>query len=101
MRPGHKSVWFALAGIAIVCTACSKPKGIGLQRPSPRSTSHGVGTPAVPRPRHTLVVVFENHPYDALIGNSHAPVINTLARDGPLFTSSYAVTHPVEPHYHP
>jgi len=55
--------------------------------------------PAVPRPRHTVVVVLENHPYGAIIGAPEARYINSLARNGALFTASYAVGHPSEPNY--
>jgi hypothetical protein len=92
--------WFVPAGIAIAaCAGCSTPSGIGVQptsHPSPGSTASG---PAVPRPSHTVLVMFENHPYDDVIGSRQAPYINTLAREGALFTSSYAVTHPSEPNY--
>lgn len=41
----------------------------------------------------------ENHSYGDVIGSSAAPFINMLARDGALFTRSYAITHPSEPNY--
>jgi len=41
----------------------------------------------------------ENHSYADIVGNPAAPFINSLARRGALFTSSYAVTHPSEPNY--
>jgi acid phosphatase len=53
----------------------------------------------VPEPAHTVVVVLENHSYTDIVGNPAAPFINSLARRGALFTSSYAVTHPSEPNY--
>jgi len=92
-------VWFVPAFIAIACAGCSTPSGIGVQRSSPASPGPTASSPAVPRPRHTVLVMFENHPYDEVIGSSQAPFINTLAREGALFTSSYAVTHPSEPNY--
>jgi phosphatidylinositol-3-phosphatase len=54
---------------------------------------------AVPRARHIVVVVMENHGFGEVIGNHQAPFINSLARAGALLTSSYAVTHPSEPNY--
>jgi hypothetical protein len=59
-------------GAALALTAChsaSAPGGIGPEPPS------GTG-PAVPRPRHTVVVVFENQPDDAIIGASAASYLN-------------------------
>jgi acid phosphatase len=41
----------------------------------------------------------ENHSYSDIIGNPVAPYINSLARQGALFTSSRAITHPSEPNY--
>ena len=42
----------------------------------------------------------ENHSYADIIGNtSNAPYMNTLAGQGALMTTSFAVTHPSEPNY--
>jgi acid phosphatase len=46
-----------------------------------------------------VVVVMENHGLDQVLGNSNAPYISQLARDGTLFTDSTAITHPSEPNY--
>lgn len=60
-------------------------------------------TPAastVPTPAHVVVVMEENHSYNDIIGNtSQAPYMNSLASQGALLTSSFAVTHPSEPNY--
>src|SRR6266550_279019 len=53
----------------------------------------------VPQFDHIVVVVEENHPYSAIIGNSSAPFINKLASQGALFKSSFAITHPSQPNY--
>ncbi|MEV4740266.1 alkaline phosphatase family protein [Streptomyces sp. NPDC049555] len=55
---------------------------------------------AVPTPDHVVVVVFENHAYDQVIGSSSAPYINALAKDGANLTASYAETHPSQPNYY-
>jgi phosphatidylinositol-3-phosphatase len=100
MRRDNWLVWLVPAGIAIAaCAGRGTPQGIGVQRTSHASPSSTASSPAVPRPSHTVVVMFENHPYDEVIGSAQAPYINTLAREGALFTSSYAVTHPSEPNY--
>ncbi len=103
--PADRRALLALIGIAaLVLTGCasgSAPAGIGMQRragPAARAPG-GQGTAAVPRPRHVVVVMFENHPYSSIIGSSQAPYLNALAREGALFTRSYAVTHPSEPNY--
>lgn len=57
------------------------------------------GAPKVAAPAHIVVVVMENLAYGQVIGRGDAPYINSLARQGALFTASYAVTHPSEPNY--
>lgn len=59
----------------------------------------GGGMTSVPRPKHVVLVVFENERASQIIGNPDAPYINTLARSGASFTQSYAVTHPSQPNY--
>jgi acid phosphatase len=41
----------------------------------------------------------ENHSYSQIIGSSSAPYINSLAKQGALFTNSHAISHPSEPNY--
>ncbi|MGC0416052.1 alkaline phosphatase family protein [Embleya sp. AB8] len=56
-------------------------------------------TAAVPTPDHVVVVIFENHAYGQVIGNSSAPYINSLKSGGANLTQSYAETHPSQPNY--
>ena len=80
------------------CSAGTTPSGIGVEH----SRTAGVlpsARAAVPRPRHVVVVVMENHSYGEIIGNPEAGFIGALARAGALMTGSYAVTHPSEPNY--
>jgi acid phosphatase len=108
-KPVRAAVLAALgAALALAaCSAGSAPSGVGVQQsptgtatssPTPSGSPSGVG-PAVPRPQHTVVVVFENHPYSDIIGAHQAGYINSLARKGALFTASFAVSHPSEPNY--
>ena len=83
------------AGMSTPAASTERPPAGGAQPP----TSAGAGSSAVPEPAHTVVVVLENHSYTDIVGNPAAPFINSLARRGALFTSSYAVTHPSEPNY--
>jgi hypothetical protein len=53
----------------------------------------------VPDLSHIVIVIMENEEASSVIGNSAAPYINRLARQGALATSSYAVTHPSLPNY--
>src|SRR5262245_48041199 len=54
---------------------------------------------SVPRPDHVVIVMEENRAYGDIIGSGAAPYINRLAREGALFTSSFALTHPSQPNY--
>ena len=55
----------------------------------------------MPVPDHIIVVIFENHGYDQIMGNSAAPFLNSIVSDSAtaLFTQSYAMTHPSQPNY--
>ncbi len=53
----------------------------------------------LPRPNHVVIVIEENKSYKQIVGNIKAQYINQLAKEGALFTSSYAVTHPSQPNY--
>ncbi|WP_171171435.1 alkaline phosphatase family protein [Streptomyces sp. I05A-00742] len=55
---------------------------------------------AVPTPDHVVVVVFENHAYNQVIGSSSAPYLNSLVAGGANLTASYAETHPSQPNYY-
>lgn len=99
----------AAAGLAAAAIALA---GCGAASPHPDAASSAPAAGAspsqphasarrgsVPRPRHTVVVILENRSYGQVIGNPYAPYINSLARQGALFTDSRAVTHPSEPNY--
>ena len=54
----------------------------------------------LPTPAHIVIVMEENHSYNDIIGtSSNAAYFNSLAAQGALMTSSFAVTHPSEPNY--
>jgi len=53
----------------------------------------------IPRPDHVVIVVEENKSYTQIIGNTAAPYINALVKNGALFTQSFGVTHPSQPNY--
>jgi acid phosphatase len=64
------------------------------------SATDAVGiTAAVPRLRHVVVVVFENHEEDSIIGAPDAPTFTSLARAYARATDYTAVTHPSLPNY--
>jgi phosphatidylinositol-3-phosphatase len=53
----------------------------------------------VPTPDHVVVVVMENHSFSEIIDSSEAPFIADLAKQGAIFTHSFAVAHPSQPNY--
>jgi hypothetical protein len=69
---------------------------------------------ALPRPDHVVVVVEENHSFNDIFGTNNVTVpgqpqigpppesaayIQSLAKQGALFTNSFAITHPSQPNY--
>ena len=83
------------AGVAAVAAAATVAIYPHAAAPAVRATASSLPTPA-----HIVVVMEENHSYSDIIGNtSSAPYFNSLASQGALLTSSYAVTHPSEPNY--
>ena len=53
----------------------------------------------LPAPAHIVIVVEENKPDSAVIGNKSAPYLNSLAGAGANMTQSFAEAHPSEPNY--
>jgi phosphatidylinositol-3-phosphatase len=106
MRNTGTPAALALAVVTLVAAGCASSgtsSGSGAQAPAgssvaaTQSVSPSAGR--VPAPGHTVVVMMENHAYSEVIGNSAAPFLNQLARQGADFTHSYAITHPSEPNY--
>ncbi|MHB1687116.1 MAG: alkaline phosphatase family protein [Ignavibacteriaceae bacterium] len=55
----------------------------------------------LPKPKHVIVIILENHSFKQIIGSPAAPYINSLVKDNScaLFTQYYAITHPSQPNY--
>jgi acid phosphatase len=53
----------------------------------------------LPRPAHVIVIVEENKSLAQIEGSPSASFINTIARQGALFTNAHGVTHPSLPNY--
>jgi len=56
-------------------------------------------SPPLPKYKHVIVVIEENHDYDALIGSKNSPYITSLSENGALFTDSHGIGHPSQPNY--
>src|ERR1700748_2913133 len=61
--------------------------------------NHKTVAAPIPQYKHVIVVVEENHNYDALIGSPNSPYISWLSQNGALFTDSHGVTHPSQANY--
>ncbi|GAA2300520.1 acid phosphatase [Streptomyces caniferus] len=85
----------ALAAAFTLATA-----GLGVWAGNSFGAQPAAAATAVPTPDHVVVVVFENHAYDQVMGSSSAPYINSLASGGASLTASYAETHPSQPNYY-
>lgn len=55
--------------------------------------------PIVPQYKHVIIVMEENHDYNAVIGSPNSPYITWLSQNGALFTDSHGVTHPSQGNY--
>ncbi len=53
----------------------------------------------LPRPDHIVIVIDENKSFSDVIGSTHAPFLNALAKRGALLTNFTAAHHPSQPNY--
>ncbi|MBM7652456.1 alkaline phosphatase family protein [Neobacillus cucumis] len=86
-------------GLMIALSACSQstPKKT---LTSPDNTVHKEAeTAALPKIDHILIVVEENHSKNQILGDSSAPYMNSLMKQGANFTNYHAITHPSQPNY--
>ena len=58
-----------------------------------------VGTPFVPAFRHAIVIVFENHEAQDVLGSGSAPSFDALGRRYASLTQYFGVSHPSLPNY--
>ena len=83
----------SLLASAAVIAACGQAAPGHALAVGPLKALHGSRT------SHVAIIVMENEEASAVIGNSAAPYINSLARRYGLATASYAITHPSLPNY--
>jgi phosphatidylinositol-3-phosphatase len=53
----------------------------------------------LPRPDHVVLAILENHSLNDILDNGDAPFLGELARQGAVFTRSFAVARPSQPNY--
>jgi acid phosphatase len=63
------------------------------------STARSAESRAVPRIAHVVVVVFENHERESVLGSNDAPTFDALARTYAQASDYRAVAHPSLPNY--
>jgi hypothetical protein len=56
-------------------------------------------TNGIPRPAHTVIIIEENKTLAQIIGSGDAPYLDTVSKNGMLFTSAFGVRHPSQPNY--
>jgi hypothetical protein len=88
--------------ILFILTCCLIFGLFGLKRnPTATPGANMVSTDSslVTHPSHITFLWLENKDFDSIIGNKNAPFINSLVKNGTLFTNSHANTHPSYPNY--
>jgi phosphatidylinositol-3-phosphatase len=88
-------IYFVL--LFLVLLSCGRSEQGSILQTDTADTTATTNIPT--RPDHVFVVWLENKGYSQIIGNTQAPFINSLAKQGTLFTKSYAVSHPSYPNY--
>ncbi len=75
------------------------PSGTSAVTELPTGTLTSTPLPPVPDFRHIIILIFENHEFDFVIGNRAMPNYNAYAEKYALLTQYYAVAHPSLPNY--
>lgn len=82
-----------------IVSAGAAALALGAAMTAPVGATARPRTAQIPVYSHIVVLIEENHSYEQIIGNPAAPYINSLARQGALFTRSFGITYPSEPNY--
>jgi phosphatidylinositol-3-phosphatase len=80
-------------GVLVVLAAVATVTSVGALS-APRTETRNV-----PRFRHVILIVFENHEVGDVLGNSDAPTFNRLASSDATISRYTAVAHPSLPNY--
>jgi hypothetical protein len=100
--PGSPGLVAAASGTATTpsVAATASPRTTTASASAPTSVSPArSAAAAVPSFRHIYLIVMENHEYGSIVGNPHAPYLNSLIHRYGLATNYHAVSHPSEPNY--
>jgi phosphatidylinositol-3-phosphatase len=83
-------------------SAMPPPSATSTPLPSPTSTPVAptpTVRPLVPDFKHIIMIVFENHEFDSVVGNQTMPEYNQYLKANTLLTQYYAIMHPSLPNY--
>jgi hypothetical protein len=108
MRAGQ-SRWIYLLVLGIICSFLLGSTGCGggstvpplsVQNPTPTPTPTPTpGTTSTTAHDRVFLVVFENHSYSSVVGNTSMPYLNSLIGSFGLATNYFANAHPSLPNY--
>lgn len=90
------SIIGAVLALALAICACSTSSGANSKAPVP--TTPAAALPAS-NASHVVMILMENKERGSVIGSSHAPYINSLARRYASPPNFYGVSHPSLPNY--
>ncbi|MFD4761079.1 alkaline phosphatase family protein [Streptomyces sp. NPDC058439] len=110
MRIARPSIRGLMASALLACIALPGAVSAAAATPdagsSDAKSSVVVGSTAVPKPDHVVMVMMENKGYDDILNNpstkpqDQVPYIKSLEAQGASFTNSYGITHPSLPNYY-
>ncbi|WP_405682353.1 alkaline phosphatase family protein [Streptomyces sp. NBC_01238] len=110
MRIPRPSIRGLMASALLACIALPGTVSAAAETPdagsSDAKSSVVVGSTAVPKPDHVVMVMMENKGYDDILRNpstkpaDQVPYIKSLEAQGASFTNSYGITHPSLPNYY-
>jgi hypothetical protein len=86
----------AVPGASPIASASPSVPGAQQLTPAPAASVTG---PAVPRPDHLVVVIFENKDIQSQTNPSTTPFLSSVRARSATFTNSRAITHPSQPNY--
>lgn len=98
-------IYISVVIVAAILALVTQPRATHTPSASQSSNPQSTATPSTAASTksgsldHVFIIVEENQPYDAVIGNKSAPYINSLAGKYSLATNYLALTHPSLPNY--
>ncbi|MEH7415709.1 alkaline phosphatase family protein [Neobacillus drentensis] len=92
-------VLMAGVGLIFALSACTQATPKETQTSPGKTVDKKAETAGLPKIDHILIVVEENHSKNQILGDSSAPYMNSLMKQGASFTNYHAIEHPSQPNY--